>query len=52
MKLYLSILVALLCTANVGLAQAPRAATITGKIHNPQRGKSSLATDPRYRHKA
>ena len=35
MKLYLSILVALLCTASVGLAQAPRAATITGKIHNP-----------------
>ena len=35
MKLYLSILVALLCTANVGLAQAPRAATITGKINNP-----------------
>ena len=35
MKLYLSILVALLCTASVGLAQAPRAATITGKINNP-----------------
>ena len=35
MKLYLSILVALLGTASVGLAQAPRAATITGKIHNP-----------------
>ncbi len=35
MKLYLSILVALLSTASVGLAQAPRAATITGKIHNP-----------------
>ena len=35
MKLYLSILVALISTASVGLAQAPRAATITGKIHNP-----------------
>lgn len=35
MKLYLSILVALLSTASVGLAQAPHAATITGKIHNP-----------------
>ena len=35
MKLYLSILVALLSTASVGLAQAPRAATITGKIHTP-----------------
>ena len=35
MKRYLSILVALLSTASVGLAQAPRAATITGKIHNP-----------------
>ena len=35
MKLCLSILVALLCTASMGLAQALRAATITGKIHNP-----------------
>ena len=35
MKLYLSILVALLSTASMGLAQTPRAATITGKIHNP-----------------
>ena len=35
MKLYLSVLVVLLSTASVGLAQAPRAATITGKIHNP-----------------
>ena len=36
MKLYLSILVALLSTASVGLAQqAPRAATITGKIPQP-----------------
>ncbi len=35
MKLYHSILVALLSTASVGLAQAPHAATITGKIHNP-----------------
>ncbi|MDE2732999.1 MAG: TlpA disulfide reductase family protein [Gemmatimonadota bacterium] len=35
MKLYLSILVALISTASVGLAQAPRAAIITGKIHNP-----------------
>ncbi len=35
MKLYLSLFVALLSTASVRLAQAPRAATITGKIHNP-----------------
>ena len=35
MKLYLSILAALLCTASAGLAQAPRAATITGTIHTP-----------------
>ncbi len=35
MKLYLSILVALLSTASVGLAQAPHAATLTGTIHNP-----------------
>ncbi|MCE2449572.1 MAG: TlpA family protein disulfide reductase [Candidatus Latescibacteria bacterium] len=36
MKLYLSIFVALFSTASVGLAQqAPRAATITGKIYNP-----------------
>ena len=32
---YRVILVALISTASVGLAQAPRAATITGKIHNP-----------------
>ena len=35
MKLYLSMIVVLISTASVGLAQAPRAATITGKIHNP-----------------
>jgi peroxiredoxin len=35
MKLYPIILAALLSTASVGLAQAPRAATITGKVHNP-----------------
>ena len=35
MKSYLSILVALLSTASVGLAQAPRAAILTGEVHNP-----------------
>ena len=35
MKSYLSILVALLSTASVGLAQAPRAAIVTGEVHNP-----------------
>ena len=35
MNLYLRILVALLSTASVGLAQAPRAAIITGEVHNP-----------------
>ena len=35
MKPYLCILVALLSTASVGLAQAPQTATIMGKIHNP-----------------
>ncbi len=35
MKPYLSILVALVSTASVGLAQAPRAAILTGEVHNP-----------------
>ena len=35
MKPYLSILVALLSTASVGLAQAPHAAIVTGEVHNP-----------------
>ena len=34
MKPYLCILIALLSTASVGLAQAPRAAIVTGEIHN------------------
>ncbi|MCY3789676.1 MAG: hypothetical protein OXH63_12910, partial [Gemmatimonadetes bacterium] len=34
MNLYLRILVALLSTASVGLAQAPRAAIVTGEVHN------------------
>ena len=34
MKPYLSILVALVSTASVGLAQAPRAAIVTGEVHN------------------
>ena len=32
---YFRILVALLSTASVGLAQAPRAAIVTGEVHNP-----------------
>ena len=35
MNLYLRILVALLSTASVGLAQAPHAAIVTGEVHNP-----------------
>ena len=35
MKPYLCILVALLSTASVGLAQAPHAAIVTGEVHNP-----------------
>ena len=35
MNLYLCILAALLSTASVGLAQAPRAAIVTGEVHNP-----------------
>ena len=34
MKPYLCILVALLSSASVGLAQAPRAAIVTGEVHN------------------
>ena len=34
MKPYLCVLVALLSTASVGLAQAPRAAIVTGEVHN------------------
>ena len=35
MNPYLCILVALLSTANVGLAQAPHSAIVTGEVHNP-----------------
>ena len=35
MNLYFRILVVLLSTASVGLAQAPHAAIITGEVHNP-----------------
>ena len=35
MNLYLRILVALLSTASIGLAQAPHAAIVTGEVHNP-----------------
>ena len=34
MNPYLSTLIVLLSTASVGLAQAPRAAIVTGEIHN------------------
>ena len=47
MKLYLSILATLLCTASVGLAQqASRAATITGKIHNPPAREITFSYQP------
>ena len=35
MNLYLRILVTLLSIASVGLAQSPRAAIVTGEVHNP-----------------
>ena len=34
MNLYLCVLVAMLSTASVGLAQAPHAAIVTGEVHN------------------
>ena len=35
MNPYLCVLVALLSTASIGLAQAPHAAIVTGEVHNP-----------------
>ena len=47
MKLYLSILATLLCTASVGLAQqASRAATITGKMNNPLAREITFSYQP------
>ena len=46
MKPYLSILVALLSTANVGLAQAPHAAIVTGEVHNPPSREVEFSHEP------
>ena len=46
MKPYLSILVALLSTASVGLAQAPRAAIVTGEVHNPPSREVEFSHEP------
>ena len=46
MKPYLCILVALLSTASVGLAQAPRAAIVTGEVHNPPSREVEFRHEP------
>ena len=46
MKPYLSILVALLSTASIGLAQAPRAAIVTGEVHNPLSREVEFSHEP------
>ena len=46
MKPYLRILVALLSTASVGLAQAPRAAIVTGEVHNPPSREVAFHHEP------
>ena len=46
MKPYLRILVALLSTASVGLAQAPRAAIVTGEVHNPPSREVEFRHEP------
>ena len=43
---YLRILVALLSTASVGLAQAPRAAIVTGEVHNAPSQKIEFYHEP------
>ena len=46
MNLYLLILVALLSTASVGLAQSPRAAIVTGEVHNPPSREVEFRHEP------
>ena len=46
MKPYLCVLVALLSTASVGLAQAPRAAIVTGEVHNPPSREVEFRHEP------
>ncbi len=46
MKPYLRILVTLLSTASVGLAQAPRAAIVTGEVHNPPSREVEFRHEP------
>ena len=46
MNSYVRILVALLSTASVGLAQAPHAAIITGEVHNPPSREVAFSHEP------
>ena len=46
MNLYFRILVALLSTASVGLAQAPHAAIVTGEVHNPPSREIAFHHEP------
>ena len=46
MNTYFRIFVALLSTASVGLAQAPRAAIITGEVHNPPSQEVAFHHEP------
>ena len=46
MNLYLCVLVALLSTVSVGLAQAPHAAIITGEVHNPPSREIEFRHEP------
>ena len=46
MKPYLCVLVALLSIASIGLAQAPRAAIVTGEVHNPPSREVEFSHEP------
>jgi len=46
MKPYFCVLVALLSTASIGLAQAPRAAIVTGEVHNPPSREVEFSHEP------
>ena len=46
MNSYVRILVALLSTASVGLAQAPHAAIVTGEVHNPPSQEVAFHHEP------
>ena len=46
MNPYLCVLVALLSTARMGLAQAPDAAIVTGEVHNPPSREIEFRHEP------